>query len=118
MTIAFKNIPQNLRLPLFYAEVSNAQANTGQTTSRAIIIGQILSSGIAPANIPLISAGVQDAQIQGGQGSMLASMTAAYRKADAFGELWYLPVADNGAGTVATGTLTITGVPTANGTSN
>lgn len=118
MTISFKNIPQNLRLPLFYAEVNNSQANTGQVTSRAIILGQILSSGVAPANVPLISGGVTDAIVQGGVGSMLAAMTAAYRAADPFGELWYMPLADNGAGNAAIGTLTITAVPTANGTLN
>lgn len=118
MTISFKNIPQNLRLPLFYAEVNNSQANTGQNTSRAIIIGQIQSTGLATPNVPLISGGVQDAIAQGGVGSMLAAMTAAYRAADPFGELWYMPLADNNAGSVATGTITVTAVPTQNGTLN
>jgi phage tail sheath gpL-like len=118
MTISFQNIPQNLRLPLFYAEVNNSQANTGQITSRALIIGQMLSTATAPANVPQISGGVVDAQTQYGANSMLAAQVAAYRKADPFGELWVLPLADNGAGTVATGTLTITAASTANGTFN
>ena len=118
MTISFKNIPQNLRLPLFYAEVNNSQANTGQVTSRAIVIGQMLSSATAAANVPVISGGPTNAIAQYGAGSMLAAMVAAYRAADPFGELWELPLSDNGAGTVATGTLTITAVPTVNGTFN
>ena len=118
MTISFQNIPQNLRLPLFYAEVNNSQANTGQVTSRAIIIGQITSAGVATPNVPMISGGVVDAVTQGGPGSMLAAMVAAYRAADPFGELWILPVSDNGGGSYATGTLTITSVATANGTFN
>jgi phage tail sheath gpL-like len=118
VSIPFSNIPSNLRLPLFYAEVNNSKANTGQVTSRALIIGQMLSTGAAVANTPIISAGPLDAITQGGAGSMLADMVAAYRAADPFGELWLLPVADNGAGSVATGTLTVTAVPTANGTLN
>lgn len=118
MTISFQNIPQNLRLPLFYAEVNNSQANTGQVTSRALIIGQMQAGASGVANIPAISGGTVDAQSQYGATSMLAAQVAAYRKADPFGELWCLPLADNGAGSVATGTLTITAAPTANGTFN
>lgn len=118
MTVPFKNIPSNLRLPLFYAEVDNSQANTGQLTSRAVIIAQITSAGAAVQNVPIISQGVNDAITQGGAGSMLALMVAAYRKADSFGELWLLPLADNGSGTAATGTIAFTSAATANGTLN
>ena len=118
MGISFKNIPSNLRLPLFYAEVNNSQANTGQITSRALIMGQMLSTATATANVPAISGGPVDAIAQYGAGSQLAAMVAAYRAADPFGELWCVPLADNGAGAVATGTLTVTAVPTANGTLN
>ena len=118
MTVSFKNIPSNLRLPLFYAEVNNSQANTGQVTSRALVIGQMLSTASATANVPVISGGPTNAIAQYGAGSQLAAMVAAYRAADNFGELWELPLSDNGAGTVATGTLTITAVATANGTFN
>lgn len=116
MTIAFSNIPQNLRLPLFFAEVNNSDANSGQQTQRALIIGQILPAGIATPNIPVISNGTSDAILQGGAGSQLALMTAAYRNSDSFGELWYLPVADASGAVAATGTITITGAPTAAGT--
>lgn len=118
MTIPFKNIPSNLRLPLFYAEVDNSQANSGQLASRAVIIAQITSSGVATPNIPIISQGVNDAITQGGPGSMLALMVSAYRAADSFGELWLLPVADNGAGTAATGNIAFTSAATQNGTLN
>jgi len=116
--IPFNYIPANLRLPLFFAELDNSQANTGQVTSRAVIIAPITSSGAATPNVPIISNGTDDAITQGGAGSILALMVAAYRKADPFGELWYLPVADNGSGVAATGNISITGAPTANGTFN
>lgn len=114
-SVPFQNIPQNLRLPLFFAEVNNSNANSGQQTQRALIIGQITSAGAATANIPIISQGASDAIVQGGAGSQLALMTAAYRASDNFGELWYLPLSDDVAAVAATGTLTVTGAPTATG---
>jgi len=116
MTIPFKNVPQNTRVPLFYAEVDNTQANTALATQRALIIGQITSAGAGVANVPVISAGVNDAGLVGGPNSMLALMTAAYRAADPFGEVWYLPLADDGSAVAATGTFAFTHIATANGT--
>lgn len=115
MSIGFQNIPQNVRVPLFFAEVNNSAANSGQQTQRALIIGQILSSGAAAPNVPIISQGTQDAIVQGGAGSQLALMTQAYRNSDAFGELWYLPLSDAAGAVAATGTVTIAGAPTAVG---
>lgn len=116
MTIPFQNIPANLRIPLFYAEVDNSQANTGTQSQRALIIGQITSAGLATPNVPILSQGVGDAAVQGGPGSMLHLMTQMYRGNDDFGELWYLPLADDAAAVAAAGTLTITAAPTTTGT--
>lgn len=120
MTIPFNNVPTNNRVPLFWAEVDNSRANTAGLNQRTLIIGQALaanvSSGACVPNVPVISQGVSDAKSIGGEGSMLALMTAAYRSADTFGELWYLPLADDASGTAATGTIAITAAPSANGT--
>jgi len=113
--IAFPNIPQNVRVPLFYADIDPSKANTGQQTLRALIIGQITGSGTGVAGTPQISQGVSDAKSVGGRGSMLALMTAAYRKRDTFGELWYLPLADGASSVAATGSINFTSVPTATG---
>ena len=115
MTIPFKNIPSNLRVPLFYAELDNSNANTGATTQRALIIGQMTASGTGVAGVPQISQGATEAKTVGGQGSMLALMTAAYRAADPFGEVWYLPLADDGSAVAATGTIAFTAAATATG---
>ncbi len=114
--IPFHQIPANIRVPLFYAEVDNSQANTAQTTQRALILAQITGEGSAPPGVPAISQGSGDAINAGGQGSMLALMLAAYRTADAFGEVWYLPLTDATGATAATGELAITAPPTAAGT--
>lgn len=115
MSLAFSHIPANLRVPLFYAEVDNSQANSGQQTQRALIIGQITSDGSAPAGIPFLSQGASDAIAKGGQGSMLAIMTAAYRASDDFGELWCLPLADAAGAVAAAGSIAFAGTPTAAG---
>ena len=105
MTIPFKQIPSNLRVPLFYAEVDNSQANTSTANQRALIIGQITSAGAATPNVPVISQGIADAKTQGGQGSLLAQMTYTYRQNDSFGEVWYLPLADDPAAVAASGSI-------------
>ncbi|OVE45588.1 phage tail sheath subtilisin-like domain-containing protein [Chromobacterium violaceum] len=119
MTIPFKTIPQQLRVPLFYAEMDNSRANTAQAAQRALIIGQVIAAAITAGtvpNVPVISQGVADAQTVGGPNSMLALLTAWYRKNDQFGEVWYLPLADDPAATAAAGSITISSAPTAAGT--
>src|SRR5690348_11097952 len=113
--VPFSNIPSNLRVPLFYAEVDNSQANTGQQTQRALLIGQMQASGTAAANTPIICSSASEAATLAGQGSMLAAMVAAYRASDAFGELWLLPLADAVGAVAATGKIAFTAAPTANG---
>ena len=110
--VPFAQIPQNLRVPLFYAEVNNSRANTGQQNQRALIIGQITSTGVAAANVPVISQGAADAITQGGNGSQLALMTATYLQNDSFGEVWYLPLADAVGAVAATGSIDLTAAPT------
>ena len=116
MTIPFKNIPNAIRVPLFYAEVDASRANTAVAQQRTLLIGQITAAGQAVPNVPIISAGLTDASTQGGPSSMLSLMMAAYRANDPFGEVWYLPLADNGAGVAASGTVAFTAAATVNGT--
>lgn len=115
MSVPFSSIPSNLRVPLFYAEVDNSQANSGAQTQRALIIGQITASGNGVVNVPVLGQGVSDAQAKGGLGSMLALMTAAYKASDSFGEVWFLPLADAEGSAAATGSLLIAGSPSATG---
>lgn len=115
MTVPFANIPNNLRVPLFYAEIDNSRANTAVFNQRALIIGQKTSAGTATANIPIQCSSVDQAATLGGKNSMLHLMTKAYRDNDNFGELWLLPVSDDGSAVAATGSITITHVATATG---
>ncbi|MPW44743.1 phage tail sheath subtilisin-like domain-containing protein [Acinetobacter guerrae] len=113
--IPFSNLPNEVRVPLFYAEVDNSQANTATAIQRTLIIGQMTELGMAVPENPQICGGVGDAQAKYGINSQLAAMFAAYRKNDDFGEVWCLPLADPGDAPSATNTITITGTPVKNG---
>ena len=113
--VPFQHIPSNIRVPLFYAEVSNADANSASANQNTLLIGQITSAGVAPAGIPLLSQGPTDAQTQGGQNSMLAIMAAAYFANDSGGTVYYLPLADDGSSVKATGSIVVSASPTAAG---
>jgi phage tail sheath gpL-like len=119
MTVPFNNIPSQLRVPLFYAEMDNSQANGSATgVRRALAIGQKLAAGSALPNVPYIVASVAQAIGLFGRGSMLARMMQAYRDNDTYGEVWAIAVADAGAAVAATGTVTVIGTATASGALN
>jgi phage tail sheath gpL-like len=112
MAVAFNNIPANLRVPLFYAEV-NAGQSPYQGPSRTLLIGQKTAAGSATVNVPVILSG--DPQPQMGTGSMLSEMAVWARQNNPFGEIWMLPLADTGVAqtwtlTIAVGILGSTGV--------
>ena len=110
--ITFNQIPSNLLIHGTFAEIDPQGGNSNQPY-RSLIIGQKLTTGTAAPNMPLICSGQADAVIQGGRGSHLAIATTAYIAGDDFGELWYLPMADDPSAVAATGTFTVSGSPTA-----
>jgi phage tail sheath gpL-like len=113
--ISFPNIPQNIRVPLFYADLDPSNANTGQQTLRALLIGQIVTGSPGVPDIAQICQGVSATKVLAGQGSMLALQAAAYRKRDQFGEVWLLPLADDAESVAAAGSLNFTSAPTDTG---
>ena len=116
MTIPFRNIPSNLRVPLFYAEIDASKANTAQVAQRALLIGQKTAAGTLASNVPVISQSQSDARAAAGPGSILANMVDAYRANDPGGEMWLLPLSDDGAATMATGSIAFGGPTTGAGT--
>ncbi|MDO9236006.1 MAG: phage tail sheath subtilisin-like domain-containing protein, partial [Aquabacterium sp.] len=118
MPVSFNNIPANVRVPLFYAEMDNTQAGYFSQNKRALLVGQKLVAGSLAVNTPTLVSTTDQAKALFGTGSMLARMHAAYRAQDAFGEVWCIAVADAGAGVAATGTITVAGPASAAGTIN
>ena len=116
-TLAFKYFPSAAWRPSgVNAEFDNSQANTATQNQRALLIGQITSSGTATLNIAVQA--YSQTQVNGlcGLNSMLALAYAAYRTMDQFGEVWIGPVADPVGGTSAAGSISFTGPATAAGT--
>lgn len=116
MAVSFNTIPQDVRVPLFYAEMDNSQANSFTQSQRTLLIGQMLTTGQATAGELTLVTRTDEAKQLFATGSMLARMYEAARKNDPIGEIWCIPLADDGAASVATGKITITGTATESGT--
>ena len=115
MPVSFNRIPDNVRAPLFYAEVDNSQANFFQQNQRALLLGPKLSSGTQPADDPIVVTRLSEAKAYFGAGSALARMFEIYRRNDPFGEVWAVACDDDAAAVDATGTITLTGTATESG---
>jgi phage tail sheath gpL-like len=107
MSVLFNNIPGNLLVPFFYAEI-NSGGTPFQNDPRVVLIGQKLAAGSAPAGTvigPIQNQAEADAFF--GVGSMLSAMFTIARRNAPFQPLWALPLADP-AGAKAAGSLTFT----------
>lgn len=118
--ITFNTVPSNLRVPFFAAEFDNTLASQGPAllVYRALMIGQMTSAGTATANTLYKVTSVAQVITYAGRGSMLHRMALGWFANNKSTELWIMPIADNGAGVAASGTLTVTGPATAAGTLN
>lgn len=114
MTISFNTIPSTLRVPLAYVEFDNTRAVVGTPAIpfRLLVLGQMLSTGIATANTPTLITSYDQAELQFGRGSQLAEIFRMLKANNKWTETWAMAQADNGAGVAATGTLTMGGAPT------
>ena len=112
MSIGFSNIPADLRVPQFYAEMDNSAANSASSTMRRLIVGQV-NEGADSADIGslVLVPSLALAKTIGGQGSMLAAMYEAWRKVDPVGEVWCLPL-QSAEGAAAKATVTLSGAAT------
>lgn len=118
MPVSFSSIPSDLRVPLFYAEVDNSMANSGATTMRRLIVGQVNDTAEHEEHGRLVLVSrTSEAIAIGGAGSVLAAMHKRYRQVDSFGEVWCLPL-KVAAGTAASATVTVTGTATEAGLLN
>src|SRR5579862_4240117 len=115
MSISFSQIPQNLLTPFYYVEFDNSNAGVaGNGLQRALIIGQTINA--QPANVVQYVPSAAWAANQFGAGSQLALMAAKFYKAYPAGFLAALPLADAMSSAAATGSISIVGPATANGT--
>lgn len=118
MTISFNQIPGNIRTPGTYVEIDNSRALQGlnQFQTRILVIGQRRSTGTVNANTLTLVSSAEQAKSYFGQGSMLANMFKALKNNGRYVTSYAIALDDDAAGTAATGTITVTGPATENGT--
>lgn len=106
-TVAFNNIPGNILVPFFYAEI-NSGGSPYQGDSKLLLMGQKLAAGSAVADTPIGPFG-SETEVIGlcGVGSMLVDMYRVARRNAPFEPIWLLPLADP-SGAAAAGSITIT----------
>ncbi|MGL5799379.1 MAG: phage tail sheath subtilisin-like domain-containing protein, partial [Plesiomonas sp.] len=109
MAVSFNSIPSGIRVPLFYAEMDNSAANSGQFQQRSLLLGHGLSSSTNTKNALTLAVSSPATAALVGKGSQLADMVDAYRRVDSFGELWVIDVPEPSAGAAAAGKLSVTG---------
>lgn len=120
MSIGFNQIPVNLLTPGQYVEFDNSKAIKGLVImpNRVLILAQMLATGSATANVPFLATRISDVQAACGRGSHAALMFESSFSVSDTVETWILPLADNGAGVAATGSIVIGGAPTEAGLLN
>lgn len=117
MSVSFPTIPSDLRVPLFWAEMDNSEANTTQDSGPSLLIGLTSADSSIVKNKLTIMPSAALAGKVAGRGSQLARMVARYRAVDPFGELWVIAVPEPD-GETAKGTVTLTGNAQASGSLN
>ncbi len=115
MSVSFPTIPSDLRVPMFWAEMDNSEANTTQDSGPSLLIGLASTGSSIVKNKLTIMPSAALAGKVAGRGSQLARMVAQYRAVDPFGELWIIAVTEP-EGETAKGTITLTGSAQASGT--
>jgi phage tail sheath gpL-like len=116
--ISFNTIAVNIRTPGVFVEFDNTRAQTGLAAlpHRVLLVGQRLAGGsIAAGVLVKITSAGQGAKYFG-DGSMLDPMCDAFILNAPQVEVWAVALNDNGAGAFATGSFTLAGPATANGT--
>lgn len=105
-------IPSSWNLPLFWATVDGSQAGNVSNAQRALLTGQMFTSGgnagNAVPNVPIAVGSVAQAGTLFGIGSMLYRMVVAFFASNTTQQLWCLPVAEPSAGVAATGYILVT----------
>jgi phage tail sheath gpL-like len=118
MTISFQEIPSNLRVPFVSVEFDASQASQGPALLpyRALVIGQKRSTGTAAANSLTRVTSADQVLALAGRGSILHRQAIAWFASNRVTETWIGVLDDNAAGVAPSGTITVTGTATADGT--
>ena len=109
-------IPTDSRVPFIHVSFDGAVAQDGPAVQpyRALMIGLRTAGGSVAEKVPTLVTSADQAADYFGAGSMLHGMARSYFATRAGVPTYFVALDDTGA--AATGTLTVTGTATANGT--
>ncbi len=108
--------PSTNRTHGVFAVIDPTGANTGQALYPTLIFAQMLGSGTAVPNVPVLMPPSQDnLRTLLGAGSVGALLAARYKAEDPFGTVYLVPLADDPAAVAAALSFTLGGVVTAAG---
>src|SRR5690242_10035573 len=118
MPIQFNLIPVNWQVPGVYVEANNSGAVQGTPAMRRpiYITGTRRSTGTTAAGVLKPITGPLQGSEYFGRGSMLTAMCQAFMETNPNAEVYAVALAEDGAGTAATKTITVTGPATEAGT--
>jgi phage tail sheath gpL-like len=116
MAINFTYYPTSNRVPGVFVEMDPSQANSATVLENTLLIGQITVAGTATTNMPVLVESKAQLLTLCGAGSMLYNMGSRYLDRDPFGPCYILPIEDDAASAVATGSIAVAGPATASGT--
>jgi phage tail sheath gpL-like len=116
-TISFDQVPADWRVPGAYVEIRpiNRFQGLAEYRPRALLIGQMLT-GTAAAEVPQRITRRDQATALFGAGSALEDMIQTFLDANTTTELWAMGLPASGGAAAASGTIALTGSPTAAGT--
>lgn len=113
MSIAFNQIPGDIRVPLFAAEI-NGGPPSYSSISRMLLIGRADEDVLEP--LKLVNAGSADPSTLCGYGSMLADMLLHARQVNRLGEIYVIATPEGEDADEAVGSVTFAGTARARGT--
>ena len=116
MPISFAQIPQNIKVPLYWVEVDPSKAGLPTLNLRALLVGCMNQDGTALPDIPVAIGTQAQADDKFGEGSELALMFHAYFANNFANEVWGGPVSQSVGAAAATATITVATPPTEAGT--
>jgi phage tail sheath gpL-like len=115
--ISFNAVPSAIRVPGAYGEVDGSRAAGAQAAPvKVLLIGYRLAAGAVAAGIIKRIGSEADAETYFGTNSQIAQMARAFKRLNVAAEVEAIAVDENGAGTAAAGTITLTGTATKDGT--
>jgi phage tail sheath gpL-like len=116
MPISFADIPQNIKVPLYWVEVDPSMAGLPSINLRALLVGVMTADGDGVKDIAVPIGSQAQADQAFGQGSELGRMFQAYYANNFANEVWGLPLAEPTGATASTGSITVATAPTGAGT--